>query len=107
MGYGFSEVYEKRGSTLLQRFSSLLKLPAAMVSHAQEQFDILHEPVAVIGSGIAGLITAHILLQDGFVNVEVLTRDKSVGGVWSEERVYPGLHINRSHLPHDSSTPHP
>lgn len=64
--------------------------------------DPLHEPVAVIGSGLAGLITAHILLQDGFVNVEVLTRDKSVGGVWSGERVYPGLHLNRSFFPHDS-----
>ena len=69
-----------------------------MVSLSQEQFDPLHEPVAVIGSGLAGLITAHVLLQDGFVNVELLTRDKSVGGVWSEERVYPGLSINRSRL---------
>lgn len=56
----------------------------------------LFEPVGIIGSGIAGLITAHILVQDGFRSVEVLTRDKSVGGVWSEERVYPGLRINRS-----------
>ena len=78
-----------------------------MLSLSQEQLDPLHEPVAVIGSGLAGLITAHILLQDGFVNVEVLTRDKSVGGVWSEERVYPGLHINRSPFPPASSTPHP
>ena len=67
-----------------------------MAAHPQEhRLDPLHEPVAVIGSGLAGLITAHILLQDGFVNVELLTRDKSVGGVWSKERVYPGLHINR------------
>lgn len=59
----------------------------------------LLEPVGIIGSGIAGLITAHILLQDGFKSVEVLTRDSSVGGVWSEERIYPGLHINRSVSP--------
>jgi dimethylaniline monooxygenase (N-oxide forming) len=78
-----------------------------MVSYSQEQLDPLQQPIAVIGSGIAGLITAHILLQDGFVNVELLTRDKSVGGVWSKERVYPGLHINRSPFPHDSSNPHP
>ncbi|KAH8977440.1 hypothetical protein EDB86DRAFT_2837858 [Lactarius hatsudake] len=58
-----------------------------MVYHPREhQLDPLHEPVAVIGSGLAGLITAHTLLQDGFANVEILTRDKSVGGVWSEER---------------------
>ncbi|KAI0246346.1 hypothetical protein BJV78DRAFT_1157962 [Lactifluus subvellereus] len=45
----------------------------------------LLELVGVVGSGIAGLITAHILLQDGFKVVEVLTRDRSVGGIWSEE----------------------
>ncbi len=79
-----------------------------MVSHLREhQLDLLQEPVAVIGSGLAGLITAHTLLQDGFANVEVLTRDKSVGGVWSEERVYPGLHINRSPFPRDYSASHP
>ncbi|KAI0253456.1 FAD/NAD-P-binding domain-containing protein [Lactifluus subvellereus] len=61
------------------------------------QSDPLLEPVGVVGSGIAGLITAHILLQDGFRVVEVLTRDRSVGGVWSEERVYPGLQINSVH----------
>lgn len=62
----------------------------------ENQTDPLLEPVGVIGSGIAGLITAHVLLQDGFRTVEVLTRDRSVGGVWSEERVYSGLKINRS-----------
>ncbi|KAF8469817.1 FAD/NAD-P-binding domain-containing protein [Russula ochroleuca] len=53
-------------------------------------------PIGIIGSGIAGLITAQVLLQDGF-NVEVLTRDKSVGGVWSKERIYSGLRINSVH----------
>jgi dimethylaniline monooxygenase (N-oxide forming) len=66
------------------------------------QPDPLLEPVGIVGSGIAGLITAHILLQDGFKAVEVLTRDRSVGGVWSKERVYPGLQINRSILLHNS-----
>jgi cation diffusion facilitator CzcD-associated flavoprotein CzcO len=68
-----------------------------MAAHSpKKQPDPLFEPIGIIGSGIAGLITAHVLLQDGFKSVEVLTRDKSVGGVWSEERVYPGLRINRS-----------
>jgi cation diffusion facilitator CzcD-associated flavoprotein CzcO len=66
-----------------------------MTTHSLEPNPLL-EPVGIIGSGIAGLITAHILLQDGFESVEVLTRDSSVGGVWSEERIYPGLRINRS-----------
>ncbi|KAF8490246.1 FAD/NAD-P-binding domain-containing protein [Russula emetica] len=69
-----------------------------MVTHSLEtEPNPLLEPVGIIGSGIAGLITAHILLQDGFESVEVLTRDSSVGGVWSEERIYPGLRINSVH----------
>lgn len=62
----------------------------------ENQADPLLESVGVIGSGIAGLITAHVLLQDGFKSVEVITCDKSVGGVWSKERVYPGIQVNRS-----------
>ena len=50
--------------------------------------------VGIIGAGAAGLITAHVLLQDGF-NVQVITRDMSVGGVWAKQRVYPGLAINK------------
>ncbi|KAI9442792.1 FAD/NAD-P-binding domain-containing protein [Lactarius psammicola] len=49
-----------------------------MVSHSQEnQLDSLQEPVAVIGSGLAGLITAHTLLQDGFANVEAVSGPKN------------------------------
>ncbi|KAF7314568.1 FAD/NAD(P)-binding domain-containing protein [Mycena kentingensis (nom. inval.)] len=55
------------------------------------------ETVAVIGSGPAGLITAHTLLRDGFRCVQVLTRDKTPGGVWNSERVYSGLQINNVH----------
>ena len=50
--------------------------------------------VAVIGAGIAGLITAHTLLRDGF-DVQVLTRDNYVGGVWAKDRIYPGLFTNK------------
>lgn len=35
--------------------------------------------VGIIGSGASGLVTAHILLRDGF-DVTVLTRDRSPGG---------------------------
>ncbi|KAF8061622.1 FAD/NAD-P-binding domain-containing protein [Lyophyllum atratum] len=52
--------------------------------------------VGIIGAGAAGLITAQVLLQDGF-NVRVITRDKSPGGVWARERIYPGLSINNVH----------
>jgi len=56
---------------------------------------VLSEPVGILGAGIAGLINAQILIQDGFTNVTVITRDRSVGGVWSRDRVYPGLCINK------------
>ncbi|KZO93494.1 FAD/NAD-P-binding domain-containing protein [Calocera viscosa TUFC12733] len=52
--------------------------------------------VGIIGAGAAGLITGHVLLKDGF-KVELLTRDKSPGGVWAAKRVYPGLSINNVH----------
>lgn len=57
--------------------------------------NVLNEPVVIIGAGASGLVTAHVLIQDGFTNVQVLTRDKSVGGVWARERIYPGLYINK------------
>ncbi len=61
----------------------------------QEVDAILSEPVCIIGAGPAGLITAHTLLQDGFKNVQIFTKDEGVGGVWSKKRVYPGLVINK------------
>ncbi|KAJ7442596.1 FAD/NAD-P-binding domain-containing protein [Mycena latifolia] len=54
-------------------------------------------PVAIIGSGPAGIITAYTLLADGFSQVQILTRDSTAGGVWATERVYPGLQINNVH----------
>ncbi|KAF7346579.1 FAD /NAD-P-binding domain-containingprotein [Mycena sanguinolenta] len=50
--------------------------------------------IAIIGSGPAGLITAYTLLQDGFSQVEILTKDSTAGGVWSTARVYPSLETN-------------
>ncbi|KAF9444652.1 FAD/NAD(P)-binding domain-containing protein [Macrolepiota fuliginosa MF-IS2] len=61
------------------------------------QTGVLSEPIGIIGAGPAGLINAHVLLQDGFTNIQLITRDASVGGVWARERVYPGLHINNVH----------
>ena len=55
----------------------------------------LEKTVCIIGSGAAGLITAHTLIRDGFKHVDVISRDKSAGGVWAAERVYPGLVINK------------
>ncbi|KAI0774713.1 FAD/NAD(P)-binding domain-containing protein [Trametes elegans] len=55
------------------------------------------EPLAIIGAGVAGLITAHTLICDGFTDVQILTRDAEVGGVWAKHRVYPGLYLNNVH----------
>ncbi len=61
---------------------------------SSQQNDPRAGTVAVVGSGVAGLITAYTLLRDGF-NVQVLTRDSEAGGVWSKDRIYPGLFLNK------------
>ncbi|KIJ65798.1 hypothetical protein HYDPIDRAFT_109816 [Hydnomerulius pinastri MD-312] len=58
---------------------------------------IRQQNVGIIGAGAAGLITAYTLQQDGFENVQLLTRDKSAGGVWAKGRIYPGVSINNVH----------
>jgi cation diffusion facilitator CzcD-associated flavoprotein CzcO len=45
---------------------------------------------AIIGAGVAGLVTAKVLLQAGH-DVQVLERAPDVGGVWSRTRRYPGV----------------
>ena len=57
--------------------------------------DELDRTICIIGSGAAGLITAHTLVRDGFTHVDVISRDRSAGGVWAAERIYPGLIINK------------
>lgn len=51
--------------------------------------------VCVIGAGIAGLVTAKTLIQDGF-DVTVIERDSNLGGTWAPSRAYPGLRTNNS-----------
>ena len=51
--------------------------------------------VGVIGAGIAGLVTAKVLRDDGF-DVTVFEQEPAVGGVWVESRTYPGLRTNNS-----------
>lgn len=49
--------------------------------------------VCVIGAGIAGLVTAKVLRDDGF-DVVVPERLPAIGGVWASPRTYPGLRAN-------------
>lgn len=51
--------------------------------------------VVVIGAGIAGLVTAKVLRDDGF-DVTAFEKEPAVGGVWVESRTYPGLRTNNS-----------
>ncbi|EIM86307.1 FAD/NAD-P-binding domain-containing protein [Stereum hirsutum FP-91666 SS1] len=53
--------------------------------------------IGIIGAGAAGLITAKTLLDDGFENITILTRDQHPGGTWAVERIYPSLKINNVH----------
>lgn len=46
--------------------------------------------IAIVGAGIAGLVTAKTLSQFGF-SVTVFEKERDVGGVWSASRRYPGL----------------
>jgi cation diffusion facilitator CzcD-associated flavoprotein CzcO len=49
--------------------------------------------VCVIGAGIAGLVTAKILTEDGF-QVVIFEKEPTIGGVWAPSRTYPGLRTN-------------
>ncbi len=49
--------------------------------------------IAVIGGGVAGLVSAKVLKEDGF-DVTVFEKESTVGGVWAESRAYPGLRTN-------------
>jgi len=51
--------------------------------------------VCVIGAGIAGLVTAKVLREDGF-DIVVFEKQAEVGGVWAASRAYPGLRANNS-----------
>jgi cation diffusion facilitator CzcD-associated flavoprotein CzcO len=53
------------------------------------------ERVGVIGAGIAGLVTAKVLRDDGF-DVTVFEKEPAFGGVWAESRTYPGLRTNNA-----------
>ena len=57
--------------------------------------DVYSDPIVIIGSGIAGLIHAYVLLCDGFKNVTIITKDSTVGGVWVKDKLYPGLKLSK------------
>ncbi|MGH1553197.1 FAD-dependent oxidoreductase [Streptomyces sp. L7] len=46
--------------------------------------------IAIIGAGVAGLVTAKVLTQAGH-QAHVFEKTPDVGGVWSRTRRYPGV----------------
>ncbi|KAF1996431.1 FAD/NAD(P)-binding domain-containing protein [Amniculicola lignicola CBS 123094] len=60
--------------------------------------------VAIIGAGLYGLVTAKVLLREtenAFDSVTVFEKDSDLGGVWSENRIYPGLASNSPALTYE------
>ena len=49
--------------------------------------------VCVIGAGVAGLVCAKVLRDDGF-DVAIFEKESALGGVWVASRTYPGLRSN-------------
>ncbi|MBB3190982.1 flavin-containing monooxygenase [Halomonas cerina] len=47
----------------------------------------------IIGAGVAGLVSAKVLKQDGF-RVTIFEKETTLGGVWARSRAYPGLGTN-------------
>ena len=46
--------------------------------------------IVVIGAGVAGITTTHVLRQSGFDDITVFEKGSDVGGVWYWNH-YPGL----------------
>jgi dimethylaniline monooxygenase (N-oxide forming) len=69
---------------------AVIRRPDAVGGDVTEQ-----KRVAVIGAGIAGLVTAKVLRDDAF-DVIVFEQEPAIGGVWAPTRTYPGLRTNNS-----------
>jgi cation diffusion facilitator CzcD-associated flavoprotein CzcO len=58
-----------------------------------DQVNSVGRRVCVIGAGIAGLVTAKVLRDDGF-KVVVFEKLPTIGGVWAPMHTYRGLRTN-------------
>ncbi|KAF2685266.1 FAD/NAD(P)-binding domain-containing protein [Lentithecium fluviatile CBS 122367] len=60
--------------------------------------------VAIIGAGLYGLVTAKVLLDEtnnAFSSITIFEKQSSLGGVWSQDRIYPGLASNSPALTYE------
>lgn len=54
-----------------------------------------HFDVVVVGAGLQGLCAAHTFLSlDPSLSLLLVDSNKTVGGTWCQERIYPGLRAN-------------
>jgi cation diffusion facilitator CzcD-associated flavoprotein CzcO len=71
------------------------------------QVQPVHIPIAIVGSGFAGMGAAIRLQQQGFRDFLIFERDQEVGGVWRDNS-YPGAACDvESHLYSYSFAPNP
>ncbi|KAF3929361.1 hypothetical protein ABW19_dt0201144 [Dactylella cylindrospora] len=55
----------------------------------QENFDVI-----IVGAGLSGLLAAKTFLDiQPTINLLIVERETSIGGVWSKDRIYPGLNV--------------
>ena len=54
-----------------------------------------HFDVIVVGAGLQGLVAAKTFLEaDASLDLAILDSNKTIGGVWAKENIYPGLVLN-------------
>jgi len=78
----------------VEGFHSALPTSFSTMANSAPLRDPLKDSIGILGTGPAALIQAHVLLEDGFERVTLVSRDRSVGGVWAAERIYPCMEIN-------------
>lgn len=64
----------------------------------------MHTGTLIILKGLYGLVTAKVLLHESnsaFPSVTVFEKQSDLGGVWSQERIYPGLASNSPTLTYE------
>lgn len=53
-----------------------------------------NKSVVIIGAGASGLVSAKVLVDDGF-DVVIFERNNCLGGTWSEKMAYLHLHTQQ------------
>ncbi len=60
----------------------------------KDRLGLAYVPIAVIGAGAAGVLTAQAIASLGFKNVQLLDKTEEVGGIWNFDNVRLGSKNN-------------